>query len=230
MSSERRLELELQVAEARANAQACCSCISGSISFIVFTCLAIWVFKGVDDPKSSIQSLYLPALNKTSLDTTTPTNNTLFFELQLSNSNDHWGIYYGNVNLTFYDNPISTRSHVIGNYTIPRFYQGYNKKATKRGAVEVNTTPVSQAFCSPKGYVAFRVEMETVIRFRIHSLFKSKRKKLMRRANVVINEQGVLIVNQDGIKLLEYSNASKHECCCVTVGIFVSLVVFNIFL
>ncbi|KAG6689554.1 hypothetical protein I3842_11G181300 [Carya illinoinensis] len=125
----------------------CCKWLFCLICFIVITCLAIWVFVGVDDPKSSIQSLYLPTLNKTSLDSTTPTtNNTLFFELKLSNSNDHRGIYYGGVELTFYDNPISTRSHVIGNYTIPQFYQGYNKKATKRGAVEVNTTLVSQAF------------------------------------------------------------------------------------
>jgi hypothetical protein len=176
----------------------------------------MWLSLRTDNPTCSIQYFYLPILNKT-LNTTT--NTTLFFQLKLDNGNKDKGIYYDPVNLTFYDNP--NRSHVMGNHTIPGFYQGHKKKAKKDGALEVNTTLVTKA-AYPNGTAYFRVDLATAVRFKIMA-WKTKRHKLMVGADVEVTDQGNGKVYKKGIKLK--SGAPQNKPYCVLLGALVSFLV-----
>lgn len=194
----------------------CCRCCCSFIFTLGLTALFMWLSLRTDNPTCSIQYFYLPILNKT-LNATT--NKTLFFQLKLDNGNKDKGIYYDPVNLTFYDNP--NRSHVMGNHTIPGFYQGHKKKAKKDGALEVNTTLVTKA-AYPNGTAYFRVDLATAVRFKIMA-WKTKRHKLMVGADVEVTDQGNGKVYKKGIKLK--SGAPQNKPYCVLLGALVSFLV-----
>ncbi|XP_059442761.1 protein NDR1-like [Corylus avellana] len=198
----------------------CCKCCLRLIISIGVLSLIVWLTLRADTPKCSIQYFYLPALNKT---LNTPKNNTLLFELRLQNTNKDKGVYYDALNLTFYDNPNRSLSHIIGTYTIPAFYQGHQKKAKRRESVKVNNTLVLGSGLT-NGPPVFRVDLATAVRFKnIFWKWKSKRHKLVVAANVEVNEQGVK-VNKKGIKLK--SGAPENGYCDrAQVGVLLGLMV-----
>ncbi|ONI01910.1 hypothetical protein PRUPE_6G166500, partial [Prunus persica] len=131
--------------------QPCCRCCFSFIFTLGLTALFMWLSLRTSKPTCKVRSLYIPALNKTLNDTT---NKTLYVTLRLENGNKDKGIYYDAINL---------------NFTLPSFYQGHQKKATKSAVgepKELNWTAVSHATYS-NGTVHFRVDLVTAVSFKI---------------------------------------------------------------
>lgn len=139
--------------------------------------------------------------------------------VRLDNSNKDKGVYYDDVNLTFYDSPNKSQPHLIGNYTIPRFYQGHQKKAKKDGHTAVNMTLVSRVV-APNGTAEFWVDLATAVRFKI-LWWKTKKHSLIRSGSVLVDETGAK--GKKGIKLR--SGAPERGNYCALVGVLVSLLV-----
>ncbi|KAG6637525.1 protein NDR1-like [Carya illinoinensis] len=194
----------------------CCRCCCSFIFTLGLTSLFMWLSLRTNDPKCSVQKFYLPALNKT---LNTAKNNTLIFMVRLDNSNKDKGVYYDDVNLTFYDSPNKSQPHLIGNYTIPRFYQGHQKKAKKDGHTAVNMTLVSRVV-APNGTAEFWVDLATAVRFKI-LWWKTKKHSLIRSGSVLVDETGAK--GKKGIKLR--SGAPERGNYCALVGVLVSLLV-----
>lgn len=154
----------------------CGYCCCRFVFTLGLTCLFMWLSLRTSDPKCYLDRFYLPALNK-SLDS--PDNTTLYFALRLDNPNDDKGIFYDDLNVTFYDAP--NKSHVIGTSVIPRFYQGHGKKAKKSGNVTINKTV--------NGSAVFAVDLATAVRFKILA-WKTKRGRIKVGADVRVNDQG----------------------------------------
>jgi hypothetical protein len=198
----------------------CCRCCFSFIITLGLTSLFMWLSLRADNPKITIKYFYLPALNKTFNNRTT--NKTLIIELKLDNGNKDKGIYYDAINLNFSDNPNRSLSHLMGNYTIPAFRQGQNKKAKRIVAVEVNRTMATLA-AFPNGSAVFRVDMATAVRFRI-MFWKTKKHRLMLGASVGVDDQGGGNFNKKkGIRLK--SGAPEHGGCCAQMGLLVGLMV-----
>lgn len=175
----------------------------------------MWLSLRTDNPTCYIQYFYLPGLNTTLKNST---NNTLVIELKLENGNKDKGIYYDAINLTFYDFP--NKSHLMGNYTIPGFYQGHKKKATRLETVDLNKTLLSKA-TYPNGTAKFRVDLATAVRFKIMA-WKTKRHKLDVGSDVDVNNQGSKTYEK---KIKLRSGASDHKRYCAQMGALVSSVV-----
>ncbi|KAJ4832437.1 hypothetical protein Tsubulata_017099 [Turnera subulata] len=189
--------------------------------------LFMWLSLRVSSPNCSLEQFYIPSLNQT-LNSTRDTN--LTFVVALKNTNKDKGVYYDPVNITFYDSP--NRSHSIGNYTIPKFRQGHNKKAMKNGTVETTGLDRQAVFraVSANGSAVFRVDLATSVRYRI-IFFKTKRHKIRVGGNVEVNGNGTKVNSKKGIKLK--SGADKKSTagvyCLGQVGVnFFILVLLNL--
>lgn len=193
----------------------CCRCCCSFIFTLGLTALFMWLSLRTDNPTCYIQYFYLPGLNTTLKNST---NNTLVIELKLENGNKDKGIYYDAINLTFYDFP--NKSHLMGNYTIPGFYQGHKKKATRLETVDLNKTLLSKA-TYPNGTAKFRVDLATAVRFKIMA-WKTKRHKLDVGSDVGVNDQGSKTYEK---KIKLRSGASEHKRYCAQMGALVSSVV-----
>ncbi|KAM1807937.1 hypothetical protein ACFX11_030876 [Malus domestica] len=169
------------------------------------TALSMWLSLRTSNPKCTIHSFYLPALNRTLNDTK---NTTLFVALRLKNTNSEKGVYYDAVNLTFRLLPNAT-SMPVATSAVPRFYQGHKKTATKNLVVGpqewLNWTAVFSGV-HPNGSVNFRVDLATAVRFKI-MFWKTKRHRLNVGADVLVNDSGGK-VNEKDIKL---SAAPDHH-------------------
>uniref|UniRef100_A0A2P2MZ88 Uncharacterized protein MANES_03G123200 n=1 Tax=Rhizophora mucronata TaxID=61149 RepID=A0A2P2MZ88_RHIMU len=179
-----------------------CVCCCQFVITLGLTALFVWLSLRTTGPKCSLQLFYIPALNQT---LNAPENTTLFFKLRLQNTNDEKGVYYDPVNVTFFDSP--NRSHSIGNYTIPKFYQGHKKKATKPGQFQTSGLDRQAVVheISVKRWAVFRVDMATSVRYKI-LLWKTKRHTIKVGADVHVNNQGTQDPKK-GVKLK--SNAAK---------------------
>ncbi|KAK9938390.1 hypothetical protein M0R45_015133 [Rubus argutus] len=171
----------------------CCQCCFSFIFTCGLTALFMWLSLRTSNPKCSIKYFYLPALNQTLNNTT---NTTLYVSLVLNNGNKDKGIYYDNVNLT-----VSVPNKSVGNGSVPKFYQGHKKKATKMvslGPDELNWTAVNGSVNS-SGFVQFRVDLATAVRFKI-LFWRTKRHRLRVGAAVEVNASGTK-VNKKEIRL-----------------------------
>ncbi|XP_009358104.2 protein NDR1-like [Pyrus x bretschneideri] len=185
--------------------EGCCRCCFSFIFSLGLTALFMWLSLRTTNPKCTIRSFYLPALNRTLNDTK---NNTLFVTLRLKNTNNDKGVFYDAVNLTFRLQPNATAKPVATS-AVPRFYQGHQKTATKNVVVGpqegLNWTAVSSGV-QPNGSVNFRVDLATAVRFKI-MFWKTKRHRLNVGADVQVNDSGGK-VNKKDIKL---SAAPDHH-------------------
>ncbi|XP_021899273.1 protein NDR1-like isoform X2 [Carica papaya] len=200
-----------------------CRCCCSFILTLGLTALFMWLSLRTSNPSCSIQYFYLPGLNKT-LNSTR--NHTLYFMVRLDNTNKDKGVFYDSVNLTFFDFP--NRSHVIGNYTIPKFRQGHKKKAEKNGNVETNWRAVSRAVW-PNSTAVFRVDLATQVRFKI-IFWKTKRQKIMVGADVVVNDTGTFDhkANKKGIRLKSgAAAAAEHGRFCLVESLDSNLLGWN---
>ncbi|EOA32482.1 hypothetical protein CARUB_v10015762mg [Capsella rubella] len=178
----------------------CCSCFLKFIFTAGLSCLFLWLCLRSGRPKCSIQNFYVPALNKT---LRSQDNTTLNFMVRCDNPNKVQGIYYDDVHLNFYTtNTTKTNSSAlvfVGNYTVPKFYQGHKKKAKKWGQVlPLNNQTVLRAVW-PNGSAVFRLELKTRVSFRI-LLWKTTSFGFNRGADVEVNGDGV-IAQKKGIKM-----------------------------
>ncbi|KAG6756568.1 hypothetical protein POTOM_039999 [Populus tomentosa] len=189
----------------------CCKCCFNFIFTLGLTALFMWLSLRTSSPDCLLSKFYLP-LDQTS-NSSNPTS--LEFELRLKNTNKDKGVYYDPINVTFYT---PNKSHVIGNFTITKFYQGHQKNARKNGTIPIiDRDVVSRAAPPANGSTApFRVDLVTSVRYKI-LMFKTKRHTIRVGANVDVN--GTLIkVNHKDIKLK--SNAHKIRSYCGQMGFF----------
>ncbi|XP_010420334.1 PREDICTED: protein NDR1-like [Camelina sativa] len=178
-----------------------CSCFLKFIFTVGLSCLAIWLYLRAGKPKCSVQNFYVPALNKT---LNSRDNTTLSFMVRCDNPNKVLGIYYDDVHLTFFTTNTTTKSNssalvFVGNYTVPKFYQGHKKKAKKWGQVlPLNNQTVLRAVL-PNGSAVFRLDLKTRVRFR--SVFwKTKSRGINVGADVEVNGDGV-IAQKKGVQM-----------------------------
>ncbi|XP_022716947.1 protein NDR1-like [Durio zibethinus] len=196
----------------------CCRCCCSFIFTLGLTALFMWLSLRTSNPKCSLQTLYLPSLNRTLNDSNDPAIN---FTLKLDNPNKDKGIKYDPLYVTVYDFP--NRSHVIGNISMPGFYQGHKKKATKPHQGTGNTSVALKAVAE-NGTGIFRVDVATSVKFKI-MFWYTKKHKIRVGADVMVNASGVK-VNPKRIKLK--SMAPKMGSFCVVVGASVNFLIFTL--
>ena len=168
----------------------------------------MWLSLRTSSPDCLLGKFYIP-LNQTSNLT------TLEFELRLKNTNKDKGVYYDPINVTFFDNP--NRSHFIGNFIIPKFYQGHKKKATKKNISNIDQKVVFQAIPVNRSTTTFfRVDLATSVRYKI-LMFKTKRDTIRVGLNFEVNGT-VIKVNPKDLKLK--SNANKIRSYYGQMGVF----------
>ncbi|CAN8258639.1 unnamed protein product [Cochlearia groenlandica] len=190
----------------------CCSCCFSFIFTAGLTSLFLWLSLRADKPKCTVEEFYVPALNKTSLNS--KDNTTLTFMVRFANPNKDQGIYYDDVHLSLTNN-----NTFVANYTVPRFYQGHKKKAKKYGfARSLNNMTVLNA--------VFRVDLETRVRFKI-LFWKTKRHRIEVGADVEVNEVGVKAYKK-GIKLKKSGSCKRLRNYFVTCFLLNLLVFFAI--
>lgn len=198
------------------------------VSFI--TALLLWFTTLVHHiPRCSIHYFYIPALNKS---LNSPDNTTLNFMLRLKNINAQQGIYYDDLHLSF-SNSYNNTSLLVANYTVPRFYQGHEKKAKKWGQVfPFNNQMVSRAVL-PNGSAVFRVDLKTKVKYKV-IFWKTRRYKFEASVNLEVNEDGATKVKdkEDGIKMKKSDSSlrltSFHLCFSIICGLMNYLVFLTI--
>ncbi|KAF1887059.1 hypothetical protein Lal_00046297 [Lupinus albus] len=153
------------------------------------TAFFIWLSLRVTEPKCYLESIYVPALNKS---LNSPHNSTLFFKLKLENPNKDKGVKYDAVHLTFRIFNDSNTTRALTNATVERFYQGHQKTAHKSGNTTVTGGGVNVT-AVVNGKVYFRVDFDTRVKYKI-LVFYTKRDSLWGGANVEIN-------NSSGLKV-----------------------------
>ncbi|KAL9383171.1 hypothetical protein Peur_023494 [Populus x canadensis] len=188
----------------------CGRCCCNFIFTLGLTALFMWLSLRTSSPNCLLSKFYLP-LNQTS---NSSNLTSLEFELRLKNTNKDKGVYYDPINVTFYT---PNRSHVIGNFTITKFYQGHQKNARKNGTIsKIDRDVVSQAAPAHGSTAFFRVDLATSVRYKI-LMFKTKRHKIRVGANVQVNGTIIKVDHKD-IKLK--SNADKIRSYCGQMGFF----------
>ncbi|GKV45795.1 hypothetical protein SLEP1_g52839 [Rubroshorea leprosula] len=208
------------------NKECCCYC---SCFFFIFILVGVAIYISqsfrTDNPKCSVDYFYVPALNRT-LNSTT--NSTLYFNLKLANPNGGIGINYNDVkvNVTVFDavGNGSQSSHLLGDTTIQRFYQGYAKTAEKPGHVDYNMTVVSQGVF-PNATAVFRIDLVTAVRFK--NVFLSKRREIRVGARVVVDENGSMVLPKKEKDIALVSMAPKQGCCSMVLLILGNFLVLT---
>ncbi|KAK2639499.1 hypothetical protein Ddye_027294 [Dipteronia dyeriana] len=212
--------------------QGCCRCCCSFIFTLGLTSLFMWLSIRTSNPKCSIESFYLPALDTSLNNSSRSTNDTLYFLLRLENPNKDKGIYYDNVNVNVSvavdnDTPSKNRS-LIGTSVIPNFYQGHKKKAKKNGSVEFNRQlAVFKAVLSNSTAAEFRLDMTTAVRFKI-MVWKTKRHRIRVGGYVKVNGEGTKDYKKN-IKLSSMAAPNKKTMSCfvaVVVGFLINFFVF----
>ncbi|KAJ6670177.1 hypothetical protein OIU85_009362 [Salix viminalis] len=178
----------------------CCLCCCRFIFTLGLTSLFMWLSLRTSSPDCLLSKFYIP-LNQTFNSPNLTT--TLEFELRLKNTNKDKGVYYDPINVTFFDN--SNRSHFIGNFTVPKFYQGHKKKARKNFTIpNINREVVIQAIPVNGSAAFFRVDLATSVRYKI-LMFKTKRDKIKVGVNFEVNGTAIKVSRKD-LKLKSTAN------------------------
>ncbi|KAM6549903.1 hypothetical protein CsatB_021579 [Cannabis sativa] len=170
----------------------CCRCCFSFIFTMGLTALFMWLSLRTSNPSCSIKDIYIPTLNMTLKDTK---NTTIYIHMRLDNGNKDKGIYYDAVSLNLSYVPNTTDPHkrtLIDETTIPAFYQGHKKKATKPvnfSTEGFNWTEVRRVVSIDKN-VTFRLDLATAVRFKIMA-WKTKRHKLIVGAYVKVTDLGL---------------------------------------
>ncbi|KAL1197356.1 Protein NDR1 [Cardamine amara subsp. amara] len=174
-------------------------------------------------PRCSIHYFYIPSLNKS---LNSPHNTTLNFMLRLKNINAAKGIYYDDLHLSFSTifNNSSSSSLLVANYTVPRFYQGHEKKAKKWGQIlPLNNHTVFRAI--------FRVDLKTQVKYKF-MFWKTRRYKFEASVNLEVNEEGATKVKnkEDGIKMKKSDSSppklTSFHLFFSIIFVFMNLLVF----
>lgn len=202
----------------------CCTCCLSFIFTAGLTSLFLWLSLRADKPKCSIQNFFIPALGK---DPNSRDNTTLNFMVRCDNPNKDKGIYYDDVHLNFSTiNTTKINSSalvLVGNYTVPKFYQGHKKKAKKWGQVKpLNNQTVLRAVL-PNGSAVFRLDLKTQVRFKI-VFWKTKRYGVEVGADVEVNGDGVK-AQKKGIKMKK-SDSSFPLRSSFPISVLMNLLVF----
>ncbi|KAM7277776.1 hypothetical protein ACFE04_004910 [Oxalis oulophora] len=176
--------------------RSCCQCCCSTIATLGLTALFMWLSLRTTNPSCSIENFYIPSLNNS---LNTPKNNTLYYSLRLKNTNKDKGVYYDNINLSFYYKANET---LLFNSTVNGFHQGHDKKATKSGNASVVGVDREEVFraVSVNGSAVFRVDMVTKVRFEILGL-KTKRHTFKVGGNIMVNGEGTKVDRKKGVKL-----------------------------
>lgn len=175
-----------------AKSENCCSCCFNLIITMGLAALFLWLSLRADEPKCYLESIYVPALDK-SLNNSPHSNSTLFFTLMLKNPNKDKGIKYDVVHLTFRIFNDSNATRPLANATLQGFYQGHQKKAHKPGNATV--TAVDAVNTTVNGKVYFRVDFATKVKYKILVFYK-KRHSVWGGANVEINGSGLKVYDK----------------------------------
>lgn len=191
------------------------SCSRCCFSFILTSGLAalfLWLSLRTSNPTCYIQNFYVPALTNSS-------NTSIYFDLKLDNKNKDMGIYYDALNITFHlgTNP----GRLVGNRTVPSFYQGHKKHTRRKYVVEIYGG-LTEVFNGSNP--VFRVDLATKVRFKIVE-FKTKRHKLVVRADVKLNSDGHK-VEKKGIKLRSGAPQPKNRYIPHVLGLLLVIVHF----
>ncbi|KAI3977240.1 hypothetical protein MKX01_035970 [Papaver californicum] len=189
----------------------CCKCCTGFIFSSGLTALLLWLTLRPSSPKYSIESFYVPILNKTSnYNITSSQPTTISFDLRLKNENRNKGIYYDALHLTFfYYFPENSSFLQIGDTTIPEFYQGHLKTAHRVESIQsygVSWEDVKAKVSNGSTSSAmFRVDLDTRVRYKI-MLSRTKRHMMRLGVNITVNDEGAKSVE----KGFRFSSASSH--------------------
>ncbi|XP_010466260.1 PREDICTED: protein NDR1-like [Camelina sativa] len=206
--------------------RSCCGCCLSFIFTAGLTSLFLWLSLRADKPKCSIQNFYVPALNKT---LNSRVNTSLNFMVRCDNPNRDQGVYYDDVRLTLSTaNTTKTNSSAppvfVGNYTVPKFYQGHKKKAKKWGQVSpLNNQTVLRAVF-PNGSAVFRLDLRTQVRFKI-MFWKTKRYGIDVGADVEVNGDGVK-AHKKGIKMKKSDSSFPLPRSSFPICVLMNLLVF----
>ncbi|MCL7034064.1 hypothetical protein MKW94_012917 [Papaver nudicaule] len=192
-----------------------CKCCAGLILTPFVIALIVWLTIRSSPPNFSIHKFSVPALNKTSSDfnNSKNINATISFQAKLKNENKEKGVYYDTLNLTIdYYNENSSSFWRIGNISLPPFYQGREKTATRNNATQSYGVPWEYARMKVRNgtKAKFRVNLETQVRYK-SLLWKSKRRRISLKTNITVDDQGKSGANSLRFKHLLLSNQVRSS-------------------
>ncbi|RZC59727.1 hypothetical protein C5167_007027 [Papaver somniferum] len=184
----------------------CCRCCTGFLFSSGLTAVLLWLTLKPSSPKYSIESFYVPVLNKTSTSQATVNSTTISFDLRLKNENRNKGIYYDALDLTFFFYfPENSSFLRIGDITIPEFYQGHLKTAHRLESIQSYGVSWKDAKTHGSSTKMFRVDLDTRVRYKI-MLSRTKRHRMRLGVNVTVNNEGAKSVDRG----LRFSSAASH--------------------
>ncbi|CAI9274289.1 unnamed protein product [Lactuca saligna] len=190
----------------------CAKCWGIIISVLAIITAVIVVcvyFTNPSDPSFTINEFYVSALNLSDISsTTTAANQTIFFDMRLHNSNKAMGAYYDPVTITFLYIPNIKLTFVVGEYTVPKFYQHNQKSMYVRETVATRgIAPYNRMVTSS----VFIVKVSTKVGFT--SPAYRKKGTVVVVANVRVGQTGERDSNR-GITLFE-SGVGDHRLRCL---------------
>lgn len=184
----------------------CCRCCTGFIFSSGLTALLLWLTLKPSSPKYSIESFYVPVLDKNSASQSTVNSTTISFDLRLKNENRNKGINYDALDLTFfYYFPGNSSFLQIGDITIPEFYQGHLKTAHRLESIQSYGVSWKDVKTNGSSTKMFRVDLDTRVRYKI-MLSRTKRHRMRLGVNVTVNDEGAKSVDRG----LRFSSAASH--------------------
>ncbi|GAB2284650.1 hypothetical protein Dimus_019102 [Dionaea muscipula] len=216
-----------------------CSCFHCCGTILITAGLAaffIWLMLRPSTPTTSIERLNVFALNTSSPNATS--NNTIYFDLKLSNKNNDVGVYYDFLNLTFYyyyySHNRSSRAPVISwNVGFPGFYQGHHKNTHRKGTLEAKGMMmmmdnwVAVAAAAANGSASLRAELATTLRYKI-MFWRTRRHRLDLGADLGLNVKGSLVRRRKkGVKLISSGVGGRGARGCYLIG-FLLLVLLHL--
>ncbi|XP_074346648.1 protein NDR1-like [Apium graveolens] len=194
-----------------------CAILCFLILFINFAfCFVVGIFfswVNVRTVKSGasfyVQKFYVPALNSTAGGNYTADNTTtsINFVFNFVNKHEHMGIYYDDLNVTFYYG--RNKSLEIGSHKLYGFHQHAEENTYSGDSVEVGGVPWN-TIVRNGSKVDFRVDLATKVRYS-QMFFKGKRRQVRIRAIVEVNDTTGLKIKKKSIRLK--SGATKTSPC-----------------
>lgn len=145
-----------------------------------------------------VQKFYVPALNSTAGGNYTVDNTTsINFVFNFYNTHEHMGIYYDDLNVTFYYG--RNKSLEIGSHQLYGFHQHAEENTYSSDSVEVRGVPWN-TIVRNGSKVDFRVDLATKVRYS-QMFFKGKRRQVRIRAIVEVNDTTGLKIKKKSIRL-----------------------------
>ncbi|KAL1811501.1 hypothetical protein ACET3Z_021566 [Daucus carota] len=179
----------------------CFLCILIKFAFIfVVSIFFSWVNVRTEKSGASfyVEKFYVPALNSTAGGNYTVDNTTAInFVFNFFNRREHIGIYYDDLNVTFYYG--RNKSLEIGSLKLSGFHQHGEENSYSRGSVEVKGVPWN-TMARNGSKVDFRVDMVTKVRYS-EMFFMGKRRRVRVRAIVEVNDTTGLKIKKKSIRL-----------------------------